>query len=117
MAVGWLVVMNFLAPRVMADALRIHPVVVLGSVVVGLKIAGIAGAVFGIPIAAVISAFLLHSVRRVADTSTVTHRAVRRVEAREGRPVRLPREPDPARDPDVVEDRRQMARPPEGVDS
>jgi predicted PurR-regulated permease PerM len=113
MGVGWLVVMNFLAPRVMADALRIHPVVVLGSVIVGLKIAGIAGAIFGIPIAGVISAFFLHSVRRVADTGTVTRRAARRVAAREGRPVRLPREPDPARDPDVVEERRQVAQPPE----
>jgi predicted PurR-regulated permease PerM len=110
MGIGWFVVMNFLSPRVMADALRIHPVVVLGSVIIGLKVAGIGGAIFGIPIAAVISAFFFHTVRRVADTGPVMHRAVRRVEAREGRTVRLPREPDPGRDPDVEEPRR-MARP------
>jgi predicted PurR-regulated permease PerM len=111
MGVGWFVVMNVLTPRVMANALRIHPVVVLGSVIVGLKIAGIGGAIFGIPIAAVISAFFFHTVRRATDTGPVARRAVRRVEAREGRPVRLPREPDPARDPDVIEGPRRMARP------
>jgi predicted PurR-regulated permease PerM len=110
MGIGWLVVMNVLQPRVMADSLRIHPIVVLGSVVIGLKVAGIAGAVFGIPIAAVLSAFFFHSVRRAADTGTVTNRAARRLEARQGRPVRLPREPDPAQDPDVEAPRR-MARP------
>ena len=57
MAVGWLVVMNVLQPRLMAQALRIHPIIVLGSVLVGGKIAGISGAIFGIPIAAVLSAF------------------------------------------------------------
>jgi predicted PurR-regulated permease PerM len=111
MALGWLAVMNFIAPRVMADALRIHPVVVLGSVVVGLKVAGMAGAIFGIPIAAVISALFFHSVHRAADTGSVTRRAVRRVEAREGRTVRLPREPDPNRDADVDEPRRMARRP------
>jgi hypothetical protein len=111
MGVGWFVVMNFLSPRVMADALRIHPVVVLGSVILGLKVAGIGGAIFGIPIAAVISAFFFHTVRRAADTGPVARRAARRVEAREGRPVRLPREPDPGRDSDVVDGPRRMARP------
>jgi predicted PurR-regulated permease PerM len=111
MGVGWLLVMNFLAPRVLSDALRIHPVVVLGSVIIGLKIAGIGGAIFAIPIAAVISAFFFHTVRRAADTGPVTKRAARRVEAREGRPVRLPREPEPGRDTDVIEVPRRMARP------
>ena len=64
MAVGWLVVMNVLQPRLMAEALRIHPIIVLGSVLVGGKIAGISGAIFGIPIAAVLSALLLHSIGR-----------------------------------------------------
>src|SRR5262249_4263163 len=45
-AVGWIVVMNWLQPRIMATSLRIHPIVVLGSVLVGLKIAGIPGAIF-----------------------------------------------------------------------
>jgi len=101
MGVGWIIVMNVVQPRVMANALRIHPVVVLGSVLLGLKIAGIGGAVFGIPIAAVMSAFFFHWVRRAGDTGTVAHRAARRLEDREGRAVRLPREPDPVHDPDI----------------
>ncbi len=101
MAAGWMVVMNVLQPRVMADALRIHPVVVLGSVLLGLKVAGIGGAVFGIPIAAVLSAFFFHSVQRAGDTGSIARRAARRLEAREGRPVRVPREPLPGQDPDI----------------
>ena len=113
MAAGWLVVMNVIQPRVMSTSLRIHPVVVLGSVLVGLKVAGIGGAIFGIPVAAVLSALFFHTVARAGDTGTVARRAARRVEAREGRPVRLPREPDPSHDPDI-DARPPMARPAEG---
>jgi predicted PurR-regulated permease PerM len=100
-AIGWLLVMNLLQPRIMADALRIHPIVVLGSVLVGLKIAGVSGAVFGIPIAAVFSALFLHVLRRGSQSGPVAARAARRVGQREGRAVRAPREPDPAVDRDV----------------
>jgi predicted PurR-regulated permease PerM len=104
MAVGWLVVMNVLQPRLMAQALRIHPIIVLGSVLVGSKIAGISGAIFGIPIAAVISAFFLHSLGRSVEGSPVAARAAERLGRREGRNVRVPREPDPATDADVETD-------------
>ena len=60
MGVGWFVVMNVLQPRIMQDAVGIHPIVVLGSVLIGSRIAGIPGAIFGIPIAAVVSAFFFH---------------------------------------------------------
>ena len=101
MAIGWLVVMNVLQPRLMAEALRIHPIIVLGSVLVGGKIAGISGAIFGIPIAAVLSALFLHALGRNVDNSPVATRAAHRLERREGRPVRVPREPNPATDADV----------------
>lgn len=101
MAVGWLVVMNVLQPRLMAEALRIHPIIVLGSVLVGGKIAGVSGAIFGIPIAAVISALFMHAIGRNVDSSPVAARAAQRLERREGRPVRVPREPNPATDEDV----------------
>ncbi|MBA3779795.1 MAG: AI-2E family transporter [Chloroflexi bacterium] len=91
MAVGWLVVMNVVQPRLMATAVGIHPIVVLGSVIVGLKLAGIPGAIFGIPIAAVISAFFFYYLNRSATLSRdVTSRAARLVESREGRRVRVP---------------------------
>jgi predicted PurR-regulated permease PerM len=101
MLVGWLILMNALQPRIMADALRIHPIVVLGAVLAGIKIAGIAGAVFGIPIGAVISALFLHLLRRRGDEGPVAARAARRVGQREGRVVLTPREPDPSVDRDV----------------
>ncbi len=104
MGVGWLIVMNALAPRLMADALRIHPIVVLGSVLVGSKIAGIGGAIFGIPIAAVLVAVFFHVLGRTADTTPVAERAARRLEERSGHAVRVPREPDPTFDSDVEEE-------------
>ncbi len=103
MAAGWLAVMNVLQPRLMAQALRIHPIVVLGSVLVGGKIAGIGGAIFGIPIAAVVSAFFFHWLGRNADNGPVAARAAQRLGQREGRAIRVPREPDPATDTDVEE--------------
>jgi predicted PurR-regulated permease PerM len=99
--VGWVLVMNWLQPRIMATSLRIHPIVVLGSVLVGIKIAGIPGAIFGIPIAAVISALILHALGRRRGTGAVAQRAAARVGERQGRLVRQPREPNPTIDRDV----------------
>jgi predicted PurR-regulated permease PerM len=100
-AVGWLLVMNWLQPRIMATSLRIHPIVVLGSVLAGLKIAGIPGAVFGIPIAAVISALFLHALNRRKGSGPVAERAAARAGMRQGRSIRQPREPNPQTDRDV----------------
>src|SRR4029078_12766041 len=100
-AIGWLVVMNWLQPRIMATSLRIHPIVVLGSVLVGLKVAGIPGAIFGIPVAAVISALFLHALSCRRRPTPVAQRAAARVGSREGRAIRRPREPDPKVDRDV----------------
>ncbi len=102
MGVGWMIVMNVLQPRLMQEAVGIHPIVVLGSVLIGSKIAGITGAIFGIPIAAVLSAFFFHFLVLNREPSPVAARAARRVEAREGRPIRVPLEPVPGVDPDVI---------------
>ena len=102
MGVGWLLVMNILQPRLMQEAVGIHPIVVLGSVLIGSKVAGITGAIFGIPIAAVISAFFFHFLILSREPSPVATRAAKRIEEREGRPVRVPREPAPGIDPDVT---------------
>lgn len=103
MAVGWFLTMNVLQPRLMAGAVGIHPIVVLGSVVVGTKIAGAPGAIFGIPIAAVLSAFFFHWFERSREGSSVADRATRRLEEREGHPIRRPQEPVPGLDEDVAE--------------
>jgi len=94
MGVGWFIVMNIVQPRVMSHAIGIHPVAVLVSVLVGIKVAGIAGAVFALPFAAVISAFFQHFLSRNANVpNDVTTRAAKRVGEREGRAVRVPQPP------------------------
>ena len=104
MFIGWFVVMNVMQPRIMQDAVGIHPIVVLGSVLIGSRLAGIPGAVFGIPIAAVASAFFFHFLQRSSGDRTVAGRAARRLSEREGRPVHIPREPEPGQAADIEGD-------------
>lgn len=111
MAIGWFVVMNIVQPRLMQEAVGIHPIVVLGSVLIGSKVGGIGGAIFGIPIAAVIAAFVMHYVGRSRGAGSVARRAAARLEAREGRTIRVPREPSPGLDPDVAPDVRPDSTP------
>jgi predicted PurR-regulated permease PerM len=111
MIVGWFVLMNVIQPRLMAEAVGLHPVVVLGSVMVGSKLAGIPGAIFGIPIAAVIASFFFYYLGRNHDTGSVALRAARRVEEREGRPVRVPRLPQAGLDQEVDSAAAPDARP------
>jgi predicted PurR-regulated permease PerM len=102
MGIGWFVLMNIVQPRLMSEAVGLHPVVVLGSVLIGTKIAGIPGAIFAIPVAAVISAFFFYYLGHPrADAQPVAVRAAHRVEAREGRPIRVPRLPRAGEDGEV----------------
>jgi predicted PurR-regulated permease PerM len=94
MLIGWFIVMNIVQPRVMSQAIGLHPVIVLVSVLIGIKIAGIAGAVFALPFAAVIAAFFQHFLaRNVRVPRDVTTMAAKRVGEREGRQVRVPKPP------------------------
>ncbi len=52
------VVVNWLQPRLMQDALGIHPILVLVGLLVGAQVAGVWGALFGIPVIAVVNVFL-----------------------------------------------------------
>jgi predicted PurR-regulated permease PerM len=101
MVIGWFVLMNIIQPRLMAEAVGLHPVVVLGSVMIGSKIAGIPGAIFAIPVAAVIASFFFYYLSHRRDTDSVALRAARVVEEREGRPVRVPRLPQAGLDEEV----------------
>ncbi|MEA2611286.1 MAG: hypothetical protein QOG32_1012 [Chloroflexota bacterium] len=112
MIAGWMVVMNVLQPRIMQGAVGIHPIVVLGSVLIGGRVAGIPGAIFGIPIAAVVSAFLLEFLHRSSGDRSVAGRAARRLEQRDGRPVRIPREPIPGSATDIEEPDPEPTSPP-----
>ena len=49
------IIMNLVVPRLMKKTSGVHPVVTILSVLVGAQIAGIWGALFGLPVAAVIS--------------------------------------------------------------
>ncbi len=104
MMIGWIVVMNVMQPRIMQGAVGIHPIVVLGSVLVGSRVAGIPGAIFGIPIAAVASAYFFHFLHRSTGDRSVAGRAARRLSEREGRTVHVPREPTPGQAEDVPDD-------------
>ncbi len=114
MMVGWFVVMNILQPRIMQGAIGIHPIVVLGSVLVGSRVAGIPGAIFGIPIAAVASAYFFHFLHRSTGDRSVAGRAARRLSEREGRTVHVPREPTPGQVEDVPDDAPDARTMPEG---
>lgn len=103
MGTGWMIVMNVLQPRIMQGAVGIHPIVVLGSVLIGSRIAGIPGAIFGIPIAAVVSSFFFHVLHRTVGDRSVAGRAAKRLSEREGRSVQVPREPAPGQAADVPE--------------
>ena len=110
MVIGWFVLMNIIQPRLMSEAVGLHPVAVLGSVMIGSKIAGIPGAIFGIPVAAVIASFFFYYLGRSRDTGSVALRAAKVVEEREGRPVRVPRLPQAGQD-EEVEPALATARP------
>ncbi len=106
MGVGWFVIQNILQPRILAGAVGLHPVVVLASVLIGLKLFGIAGAIFGLPVAAVVSSFFFYFLRRTANPAerSVAARAARRLAERDGRPKRVLREPRPGEAEEIVDD-------------
>jgi hypothetical protein len=48
------VVINVLAPKIMSQSVGIHPLLVFAAVLVGAKLAGGWGAIFGVPLAAML---------------------------------------------------------------
>jgi len=70
MGIGVLAELNIVQPRVMSGTVGISPLVVLASVILGIKIAGIAGAVFSVPIAAVLSSFFFFYLDRYRPKPT-----------------------------------------------
>ena len=67
MGISMILLMNLVQPRLMGDAVGLHPVVVLGSVLVGAKLAGILGAIFAVPVAAVLAAIVFQWRHRSVD--------------------------------------------------
>ena len=52
------VIVNWLQPRLMQGALGMHPILVLVALLLGAQVAGVWGALFGIPVVAVLNVFL-----------------------------------------------------------
>jgi predicted PurR-regulated permease PerM len=55
LVISLLVVQNIVSPRVMGTAVGLNPILVLAAVFVGAQVAGVLGAVFGVPVLAVAS--------------------------------------------------------------
>jgi predicted PurR-regulated permease PerM len=54
-------IVNWLQPRLMRDALGLHPILVLVGLLVGAQVAGIWGALFGIPVIAIVWVFISYA--------------------------------------------------------
>jgi hypothetical protein len=67
------VLVNYLQPRLMREALGMHPILVLVGLLVGAQVAGLWGALFGIPILAVLNVFFNYAVnlRTIDETPSV----------------------------------------------
>src|SRR3954454_22355910 len=55
------VIVNVVAPRVMSSAVGLHPLLVFVGILAGAKLAGVWGAVFGVPAVAAITALVIFS--------------------------------------------------------
>ena len=67
------VLVNYLQPRLMREALGMHPILVLVGLLVGAQVAGLWGALFGIPIFAVLNVFFNYviNLRTIDETPAV----------------------------------------------
>jgi predicted PurR-regulated permease PerM len=63
------IVLNILAPKLMSHALGMHPLLVFMAILVGGKMAGLAGAIFGVPVVGVINAMAIYFIRRWSFTA------------------------------------------------
>ena len=56
------VLVNYFQPRLMRDALGMHPILVLVGLLIGAQVAGLWGALFCIPILAVLNVFFTYAI-------------------------------------------------------
>jgi hypothetical protein len=75
-----MVIVNVVAPKVMSSAVGVHPLLVFVGILAGAKLAGVWGAVFGVPAVAVIAAMAvfyheLSQERRTRGASSVAPEA------------------------------------------
>ncbi len=63
------IVVNVIGPKVVGDALGLHPMVVLAALLIGIRVAGLYGALVAIPIAAVVFAMGISIYRRQREAA------------------------------------------------
>jgi predicted PurR-regulated permease PerM len=75
------VLVNYLQPRLMEEALGMHPILVLLGLLVGAQVAGLWGALFGIPVLAVLNVFFNYAInlRTLEETSVPTEEVLEEV--------------------------------------
>ncbi len=65
------VLVNWLQPRLMRGALGLHPILVLVGLLLGAQVAGVWGALFGIPVTAVVWVFVSYAVFRAVPNAAL----------------------------------------------
>ena len=65
------ILVNWLQPRLMRGALGLHPILVLVGLLLGAQVAGVWGALFGIPVIAVIWVFVTYLVFRAVPNAAL----------------------------------------------
>ena len=105
------VVVNWLQPKLMHGALGLHPLLVLIGLLVGAQVAGVWGALFGIPVIAVVNTFVTYVVNLAIlhDTAEVEAAEVLE-EARREAPADAPVEEIVALAADKAEEAHNEAR-------
>ncbi|MBW3612443.1 MAG: AI-2E family transporter [Chloroflexi bacterium] len=87
------VLVNYLQPRLMQEALGMHPLLVLIGLLVGAQVAGVFGALFGIPVLAVLNTFFNYAVNlRTLEESEPDERDDVMEELRQQQPDAAPEE-------------------------
>jgi len=65
------IIVNWLQPRLMRGALGLHPILVLVGLLIGAQVAGVWGALFGIPVIAVLWVFISYAVFRTVPNAAL----------------------------------------------
>jgi predicted PurR-regulated permease PerM len=82
LAICQVALVNVIMPRMVGNALGLHPLVIIVSLLIGVKLGGFWGAFFAMPIAGIISAFGTFLFRRRQRLTELTHAIVQRDEPR-----------------------------------
>ncbi len=75
------IVTNVIAPKIMSETVGMHPLLVLFATLIGVKVGGFWGALFGVPVVGVIYATTVYVLRHVVRKDAISQQKQRRGEA------------------------------------